>query len=405
MAVGSDKNISCRHGHAPKGLTLYFCREECPEGIQPKEDTIEPYVYVPTKATGPVSVIIPYRAEEQHLKETIASVDFTAHGDIEILPICDADAKGIRWAYNTGARKAEHDVLFFLDAHCIVGTHGWDALLQEGLSGSSISVCTLVSIDERAWKLRAKFYGYADIDTKAKTSLLIGRPWWFEGQEHYPSPAFTGCGWMIPKRDYWAWGGSDEGLGEWGAVGAEWTLKAWSQGNGVSVAAHAYLGHLFRKKFPYRMKRWSGRNSELLRRYKQDWGELRDRMNATCYLSSPSREREREELLIQLPKGFQLAQNLQRHLREIATHYTKTHRIKTSEDWQTKRLGICTQCPDGKSVTDDSGVLRCALQSCGCYLNNPNGRPLLGGKIEYEALTCDNGHWSEVDKSYAEALG
>ena len=101
----------------------------------------------------------------------------------------------------------------------------------------------------------------------------------------------------------------------------------------------------------------------------------------------------RQKLLNQLPGNFQMTRNLERHLKEIAIHYVKTGRLKVEDHIAEVRLAMCRACPDDKMVIDDNGVMRCALGSCGCYLDNPNERKLLAGKAHYEALHCDNNHW------------
>ena len=111
-------------------------------------------------------------------------------------------------------------------------------------------------------------------------------------------------------------------------------------------------------------------------------------------------EQERQRLLAERPKGFQLAKNLLRHLKQIHAHCKQTGRIKVDETWRQARIAVCDKCP--KMVTDDDGTRRCTVKTCGCYLDNPNNRPLLGGKAEYEALTCDEGNWTVIDFEYNE---
>ncbi len=103
-----------------------------------------------------------------------------------------------------------------------------------------------------------------------------------------------------------------------------------------------------------------------------------------------------KELLAELPKGFKLAVNLANHLGQIHKHYKATGRIKVSTEQLHRRLETCNKCPSGKMVIKD-GIMRCVHEKCGCYLNNPDGRPLLGGKAEYEALDCDMGHWDKIE--------
>ena len=88
--------------------------------------------------------------------------------------------------------------------------------------------------------------------------------------------------------------------------------------------------------------------------------------------------------------------NLKRHLKQIANHYVKTGEYYVTDKHETARLSICNKGPENKMVIKDD-VMRCALKSCGCYLNNPKNRPLLKGKAKYWATPCDNGHWDGID--------
>jgi len=108
---------------------------------------------------------------------------------------------------------------------------------------------------------------------------------------------------------------------------------------------------------------------------------------------------ERQRLLTELPNGFKLAENLIRHLAVIAVYYKETGRLKVSPEQEYARLAVCRHCPDGKMIIKDD-VMRCVI--CGCHMNNAKNRKALplGGKAEYEVLTCDLGHWAEIDKEY-----
>lgn len=100
-------------------------------------------------------------------------------------------------------------------------------------------------------------------------------------------------------------------------------------------------------------------------------------------------EAERQRLLSEMPSGFELGPILARHLKEIHRHYKETGRIKNSDEETQRRVEICKECPSRRSVIDDKGSLRCA--DCSCHIDK--GIILLGGKAEYEAITCSRGHW------------
>jgi len=72
-----------------------------------------------------------------------------------------------------------------------------------------------------------------------------------------------------------------------------------------------------------------------------------------------------------------------------------------SDQQREDRVAVCGQCPDDMMVIVD-GVMRCTDKRCGCYMDNPKNRKILGGKTEYEALRCERGHWDKIDKKYTE---
>jgi hypothetical protein len=105
------------------------------------------------------------------------------------------------------------------------------------------------------------------------------------------------------------------------------------------------------------------------------------------------KEEHEQKLLNELPKGLKLIGNLARHLKEIHAYYKATGKLYVSDEEAARRLAICEKCPDDKMVRDKKGVMRCTLESCGCYLDNPNERKILDGKTKYIILHCGNGDW------------
>jgi len=110
-------------------------------------------------------------------------------------------------------------------------------------------------------------------------------------------------------------------------------------------------------------------------------------------LEAKERREHDQKLLSELPSGLKLVGNLARHLKEIHTHYMATGELYVSDEEMARRLAICEKCPDDKMVRDKKGVMRCTLESCGCYLDNPNERKILDEKTKYIILHCGNGHW------------
>lgn len=105
--------------------------------------------------------------------------------------------------------------------------------------------------------------------------------------------------------------------------------------------------------------------------------------------SNEELEAERQRLLSEMPRGFEIGPILARHLKEIHRHYKETGRIKNSPEETQRRVDICMKCPSKRSVMDNNGSLRCA--DCSCHIDK--GILILGGKAEYEAINCQRGHW------------
>ena len=99
----------------------------------------------------------------------------------------------------------------------------------------------------------------------------------------------------------------------------------------------------------------------------------------------------------ELPSLVQLSKNLKRHTLEIYKYYKATGRTKVSDEWEQARINVCNEC--GNMIIKNN-IMRCT--KCGCCLKE--GLPLIGGKAEYEALSCDLGKWQDIDKEFKNGL-
>lgn len=129
------------------------------------------------------------------------------------------------------------------------------------------------------------------------------------------------------------------------------------------------------------------------------WGENKEAIVArSTPITKQSEEHKKqiEAAIKDLPSNFQMSKNLRRHVVQIAKYYKQTKRMYVSDEIEQERLEVCRNCPGDKMIIKD-GVMRCTLQSCGCYLDNPKGRKILDGKARYEALDCDLKHWPKIE--------
>jgi len=128
-----------------------------------------------------------------------------------------------------------------------------------------------------------------------------------------------------------------------------------------------------------------------------------ERRNEAAQSRKPAPGPSEDELLKQMPKGFKLARNLQKHLKQIAAHYKKTKELYTSDAQAAARRAVCAACDQMVRDKKHNNVMRCSLKSCGCYLEvvgDPSlMRGILKSKPDYVALHCDIGRWADADES------
>jgi glycosyltransferase involved in cell wall biosynthesis len=230
------------------------------------------------------SVIIPVY-KEKHLDHTIDNLFTAASGNIEVVVFLNAyqdvdyrakiikspENVGERKAMNAAAKEAKGDYLFRLDGHCEM-SEGWDKLLIESCKPRGIAISSIIACDEN-FKDLPGFY------TCCKLLPNMEEKWWTRKTKDMvvPTMAFTGCGWMIRRDYYLSFGGADERLPMMGAIGPEFALQAWLDGDGCVVRKDVECKHIFGtggfnacelvKAGEMLKKKWGNRYDELLNKF------------------------------------------------------------------------------------------------------------------------------------------
>ena len=214
-----------------------------------------------------VSVIIPGRCEP-YFQETVDSVLDSATGDVEVIAVIDGPGQeppvikkddrvkiveleksiGQRAAYNIGVKHSTGKYVMKIDAH---------ALLSKGFDEELKSHCTekMVVLPEMR---RLDVYKWEDKPTGRTHFMFFGldlychywkdyknRP---EAQVEYPE-VMTGQGscWFTTREWNDHIGLLDEGVGSWGNVGIEVSLRTWLCGGSQILNKNAWQAHWFRK--------------------------------------------------------------------------------------------------------------------------------------------------------------
>ncbi|XP_061718563.1 LOW QUALITY PROTEIN: polypeptide N-acetylgalactosaminyltransferase 3-like [Cydia pomonella] len=187
----------------------------------------------------------------KELDDAIANLD-----KVEVIRM--KERKGLVGARLLGARKAEGDVLVFLDAHCEV-TQGWLEPLLDRAGSDDVFICPHIdllsedtlaytkSIDAHwgafSWNLFFRWLN-PSAEVMAQKAKNPSKP--------YPTPAMAGGLFAVRKSLFWRLGGYDEGMLIWGAENLELSWRAWQCGARVEITPCSRVGHIFRRHSPYK---------------------------------------------------------------------------------------------------------------------------------------------------------
>jgi len=221
-----------------------------------------------------VSVIIPGRYEK-YFQPTVDSVLESAVGDVEVIAIVDEQewdeplqsddprvkiirlekAIGQRAAYNLGVRESTGEYVVKIDAHCLL-SKGFDEELKKCCGEKDVVLPEMRRLDVLEWKPKRggeTIHMYFGLDLYCHYWQDLTR----KNREEYPE-VMTGQGSCWFCRREWSdhIGLLDEGVGSWGNVGIEISLRTWLCGGRQICCTKAWQAHYFRKDdggFPYHL--------------------------------------------------------------------------------------------------------------------------------------------------------
>ncbi|XP_050429711.1 putative polypeptide N-acetylgalactosaminyltransferase 9 isoform X2 [Adelges cooleyi] len=172
-----------------------------------------------------------------------------------------AKREGLIRARLMGARHASAPVLTYLDSHCEC-TEGWIvALLDRIARNPATVVCPVIdSIDDNTLEYRYH-QGYPSIggfdwrllfnwhvvpDREKKRHQNQAEPVW--------SPTMAGGLFAIDKKFFERLGTYDSGFDIWGGENLELSFKTWMCGGTLEIVPCSHVGHIFRKRSPYKWR-------------------------------------------------------------------------------------------------------------------------------------------------------
>ncbi|GIY95758.1 putative polypeptide N-acetylgalactosaminyltransferase 9 [Caerostris extrusa] len=170
--------------------------------------------------------------------------------------------EGLIRARLMGASASTAPVLTYLDSHCECA-QGWlEPLLQRIANNWTTVVCPVIDvIDDETfeyhfresgevnvggfdWNLQFSWHAMPDREQKRRNHTWD--PVW--------SPTMAGGLFSINKAFFERLGTYDSGFDIWGGENLELSFKTWMCGGSLEILPCSHVGHIFRKRSPYKWK-------------------------------------------------------------------------------------------------------------------------------------------------------
>jgi len=222
---------------------------------------------LPEIVKGRVSVIIPGRCEP-YFQQTVDSVLERATGDVEVVAVVDGPGQepmvesddprvkiivldksiGQRAGYNLGVRESSGEFVTKIDAHALF-SEGFDEVLKANCPPGTTVLPEMRRLNVHTWSDKPRgrtHFMYFGMDLYCHYwNSYRHRP---EAKAEYPE-VMTGQGscWFTTREFNDYIGLLDEGVGSWGNVGIEVSLRTWLCGGTQILNKKAWQAHWFRK--------------------------------------------------------------------------------------------------------------------------------------------------------------
>ncbi|XP_053670020.1 putative polypeptide N-acetylgalactosaminyltransferase 9 [Anopheles nili] len=214
------------------------------------------------------------RSPEHLVKEVILVDDFSdmPHTQKQLVDYFEAYPKvkvvraakreGLIRARLLGARHATAPVLTYLDSHCEC-TEGWlEPLLDRIARNTTTVVCPVIDvIDDNTmeyhyrdsggvnvggfdWNLQFNWHAVPEREKRKHKSQA--EPVW--------SPTMAGGLFAIDRAFFERLGTYDSGFDIWGGENLELSFKTWMCGGSLEIVPCSHVGHIFRKRSPYKWR-------------------------------------------------------------------------------------------------------------------------------------------------------
>ncbi|VVC36597.1 Nucleotide-diphospho-sugar transferases,Glycosyltransferase 2-like,Ricin B, lectin [Cinara cedri] len=170
--------------------------------------------------------------------------------------------EGLIRARLLGSRYASASVLTYLDSHCEC-TEGWlEPLLDRIAREASTVVCPVIDvIDDSSLEFHYNDAGGLNVggfdwDLQFNWHMVPEREENRHKNQAEPvwSPTMAGGLFAIDKKFFERLGTYDSGFDIWGGENLELSFKTWMCGGTLEIVPCSHVGHIFRKRSPYKWR-------------------------------------------------------------------------------------------------------------------------------------------------------
>ncbi|KAH8355213.1 hypothetical protein KR093_008742 [Drosophila rubida] len=194
-----------------------------------------------------------------HLKKQLEDY-FASYSKVEI--VRGPQREGLIRARLLGAKYAKSPVITYLDSHCECA-EGWlEPLLDRIARNSTTVVCPVIDvIDDTTlefhyrdssgvnvggfdWNLQFSWHAVPEREKKRHSST----------SEPVYSPTMAGGLFSIDRKFFERLGTYDSGFDIWGGENLELSFKTWMCGGTLEIVPCSHVGHIFRKRSPYKWR-------------------------------------------------------------------------------------------------------------------------------------------------------
>lgn len=204
-------------------------------------------------------ILVDDASDMPHLKEQLETY-MKQYSVVKI--IREQQRVGLIRARLTGARHATAEVLTYLDSHCECTTGWLEPLLDRIARNSSTVVCPVIDVIDDAsleyhfrdstgvnvggfdWNLQFNWHGVPERERAHHSHTA----------EAVATPTMAGGLFSINRNFFERLGTYDSGFDIWGGENLELSFKTWMCGGTLEIVPCSHVGHIFRKRSPYKWR-------------------------------------------------------------------------------------------------------------------------------------------------------